>query len=163
MLDQLWPPVKAGLEVLYLWGLGKCSLPWSVVWWVVPLGSCIRKETKVFPLACFNAPGKTLLASWLPTFWKPRREAGTWSQHLISTGSFNSSVPIMAPLPCAWYLSSQDASIYLIYIIIIILIWPCWAACGILVPWTGIEPMTLVLEAQSFNCCTTREVPFNLL
>ena len=68
MLDQLWPPVKAGLETLYLWGLGKCSLPWSVVWWVVPLGSCRCKETKVFPLAYFNAPGKTLLVSWLPAF-----------------------------------------------------------------------------------------------
>ena len=32
-------------------------------------------------------------------------------------------------------------------------------ACGILVPWSGIEPMTPVVEAGSLNHWTTREVP----
>ena len=32
-------------------------------------------------------------------------------------------------------------------------------ACGILVPWPGIEPMSLALEAWSLNHWTTREVP----
>ena len=33
--------------------------------------------------------------------------------------------------------------------------WPCLAACRILVPWPGMEPMPLAVEA----CWTTREVP----
>ena len=33
--------------------------------------------------------------------------------------------------------------------------------CGILLPWPGIEPVPLVLEAQSLNHWTIREVPQN--
>ena len=33
------------------------------------------------------------------------------------------------------------------------------AACGILVPWSGIEPVPTVLSAQTLNHWTTREVP----
>ena len=33
------------------------------------------------------------------------------------------------------------------------------AACGILVPWSGIEPVSLEVEAWSPNDWTTREVP----
>ena len=36
-------------------------------------------------------------------------------------------------------------------------------ACGILFPWPGIKPMPLVLEAQSLNPWTTREVLFLLI
>ena len=32
-------------------------------------------------------------------------------------------------------------------------------ACGILVPWPGIKPISSALEAWSFNHWTTREVP----
>ena len=32
-------------------------------------------------------------------------------------------------------------------------------ACGILVPWPGIEPAPLAVEAQSLNHFTAREVP----
>ena len=39
------------------------------------------------------------------------------------------------------------------------LFWLCQAACGILVFWPGIEPMTPALEAQSLNHWTAREVP----
>ena len=37
--------------------------------------------------------------------------------------------------------------------------WPCCMACGILVPWPGIEPMSPAVEAWSLNNWTTREVP----
>ena len=35
----------------------------------------------------------------------------------------------------------------------------CHTACGILVPWPGIEPVPPALEVQSLNHWTTREVP----
>ena len=38
----------------------------------------------------------------------------------------------------------------------------CSAACGILVPRSGIEPRTLALEAQSPHHWTTREVPWTV-
>ena len=39
--------------------------------------------------------------------------------------------------------------------------WPHWAACGILVPWPGIEPVPPAVEAWSLiNHWTAREVPF---
>ena len=38
-------------------------------------------------------------------------------------------------------------------------LWPCYAACGILVPQPGIAPAPAALEAQSLNHWTVREVP----
>ena len=35
--------------------------------------------------------------------------------------------------------------------------------CSILVPWSGIEPVTPAMEGCSSNLCTTREVPFDKL
>ena len=37
--------------------------------------------------------------------------------------------------------------------------WPCRAACGILVPRPRIEPLPPVMEAKSLNNWTAREVP----
>ena len=37
--------------------------------------------------------------------------------------------------------------------------WSCFTACGISVPWPGIEPVPPAVEAQSLNHWTTREVP----
>ena len=37
--------------------------------------------------------------------------------------------------------------------------WPCHAACGILVPWPGMEPAPPALEGQSLKHWTPREVP----
>ena len=37
--------------------------------------------------------------------------------------------------------------------------WPHHAACGILVPQPGIEPVPPAVEAQSLNHWTAREVP----
>ena len=42
------------------------------------------------------------------------------------------------------------------------LFWPCFMACGILVPQSGIELFPAVVEAQSLNPWTAREVPGNL-
>ena len=47
--------------------------------------------------------------------------------------------------------------LFLLYFFCFVL--PCPAACGILVPWAGIEPMSHPVEAQSLNHWTTREVP----
>ena len=44
-------------------------------------------------------------------------------------------------------------------IIIIIVFWPCCMACGILAPWPGIKPKSLILAALYLNHWTTREVP----
>ena len=41
--------------------------------------------------------------------------------------------------------------------------WPCHAACGILVPQPGIEPMPPAVEVQSPNHWTAREFPAVLL
>ena len=37
--------------------------------------------------------------------------------------------------------------------------WPCCAACGIIIPWPGIEPMPPAMAMQSLNHWTAREVP----
>ena len=39
---------------------------------------------------------------------------------------------------------------------------PRHKACGILIPWPGIEPTTRVLEAQSLNHWINRQVPVQL-
>ena len=44
-------------------------------------------------------------------------------------------------------------------ILFIYLFWPHRAACGILVPQPGIEPMPHTVEAQSLNHWAAREVP----
>ena len=36
---------------------------------------------------------------------------------------------------------------------------PCFTACGIFVPWPGIESVCPAVEVQSLNRCTMREVP----
>ena len=36
---------------------------------------------------------------------------------------------------------------------------PHHVACGILIPWPGIEPVTPALEAQNLNHWTIKEVP----
>ena len=51
----------------------------------------------------------------------------------------------------------DSAAVFLIYLPII-----C-AACGILVPRPGIEPVPSALEVQSLNRWTAREVPLTLI
>ena len=45
------------------------------------------------------------------------------------------------------------------YLFIYLFTWPHHEECRILVPWPGIEPLPPVLEAQSLNHWTTKEVP----
>ena len=40
-----------------------------------------------------------------------------------------------------------------------LILWPCCRACGILVPWPGLNTHAPELEAQNLNRWTTREVP----
>ena len=44
-------------------------------------------------------------------------------------------------------------------LLLLFFFWPCHTACGILVPWPGIEIMPLAVKAQSPNQWTVREVP----
>ena len=37
--------------------------------------------------------------------------------------------------------------------------WPCYVACGILVPQPGLEPGAPPMEVQSLKHWTTREIP----
>ena len=52
---------------------------------------------------------------------------------------------------------------YFTYLLLNLFIWPCRAACRILVPRPGTEPMPPAVEAWSPNHCTAREVPRRLI
>ena len=62
--------------------------------------------------------------------------------------------PNLAHFQCPWTLF-----IILLTYYSFLIFWSHHMACRILVPWPGIEPMPPVLEAQSLNNWTTREVP----
>ena len=66
--------------------------------------------------------------------------------------------PLFSWLPRTFYLFLSICLLSEIFF----LFWPWHVACGILVPWSGIEPTRLALEAQSLNCWTTRVVPLSL-
>ena len=53
--------------------------------------------------------------------------------------------------------SASHSSLFFLFIFNFF--WLHHAACGILVPWPGIEPMPLAVEAWSLTHWTTREVP----
>ena len=84
-------------------------------------------------------------------------------QRLIMTRVLMFSCKVGRNVNCNFsdqYISKLE--IYIpIYPVIILLsfFWPHLAACGILVPRTGIKPVPPVLEAQSLNHWTAREVP----
>ena len=61
-------------------------------------------------------------------------------------------------IPSAWKLVP---SVHLIqfHIVFFFFFWPHWVACGILVPWPGIEPESLAVRAPSPNHWTARELP----
>ena len=79
--------------------------------------------------------------------WLRAHASGAW---FWSLRVLNSSCPIISPCDFG------QVFIYFIYYFSIVL---CHMACGILVPWAGIEPMTPALEVWSLNHWTTREVP----
>ena len=58
------------------------------------------------------------------------------------------------PYPDSDYLYPRPPTLYFFFFF-----WPCRAACGILVPGPGIEPMPPAVEAQSPNHWEAREVP----
>ena len=47
--------------------------------------------------------------------------------------------------------------LYIFIIIIIIIMWLCSPAFGILIPRPGIEPGSTAMKVPSFNHCTTRD------
>jgi hypothetical protein len=62
------------------------------------------------------------------------------------------SVPLLSPKGKGLWLSP-------LLFVCLFVFWLCHEACGILVPWSGIEPMTPVVEAGSLNHWTARKVP----
>ena len=64
-----------------------------------------------------------------------------------------------APLRSPLGLHALPHSSFSKHFIYLFIFWPCHTACGILVPWSGIEPLSPAVEVQSFNHWTAREVP----
>ena len=76
------------------------------------------------------------------TAWaKSQRGETAWSLNLIPKGSGN-----------LWKILSWGMASFLFF-------WPRHAACGILVPQPGIEPMPPIMEVQSLNHWIARETP----
>ena len=48
---------------------------------------------------------------------------------------------------------------FILTFVFLIYFWPCLTACGILVPWPGIEPRPSALKAPIPNHCNPREFP----
>ena len=92
------------------------------------------------------------------------------SQEFVSGVAFHHSVP---PTKCCECPSLLLDTVYLdcsslncpsdwllfffLMFVIYLFIWPCRRACGILVPWPGIEPVPSAVKAQSPNHWTARE------
>lgn len=49
--------------------------------------------------------------------------------------------------------------LFLSLLLVFVFFWPWHMACGILVPWPGIEPASPAVEAQTLNHWTTSKVP----
>ena len=83
---------------------------------------------------------------------------GGWGTETLAFGTL--------PDPIRYVSSSGFSSVplrkfyyYLFNFNFILLFWPQYVACGILVPQSGIKPGYPGSEAQSLNHWTTREVP----
>ena len=84
---------------------------------------------------------------------------------LLITNWVDKSVSkVTCPVPWAWLVVTsghlERLTVWWNYAFLIIFI---FLACGILVPWPGIEPVPSALGAPSCNQLTTREVPAVLL
>lgn len=55
------------------------------------------------------------------------------------------------------------AKVHLKFLFIYFMFWPSCVACRVLIPWTGIEPMSPVVNVQTPNPWTTREIPKGFL
>ena len=77
---------------------------------------------------------------------------------------------LSCPPQCSLFFFTDHSDSFLPYIpcsfkniiIIIIIVWPHRVAYGTLVPWPGIKPLPLAIEAQSLTHWTLREVPQDL-
>lgn len=81
-----------------------------------------------------------------------------------------SSLLYSALYPTLWGLHSHSAPALYVMLtstqmlfISFFFFWPCLVACGILVPWSVMEPMVLAFEARNLNHWTTREIPEQIL
>ena len=68
-------------------------------------------------------------------------------------------------LPVTWpsvtALLGLPKHLFLVFCFLFLIFWPRCAACGILVPWSGLEPASPALGEQSLNHWTDREVPLS--
>ena len=60
----------------------------------------------------------------------------------------------LSPIKISRFLLSFPRTVFFF----LITFWPHWAVYGILVPQSGIEPVSLTAEEWSLNCGTAREV-----
>ena len=81
--------------------------------------------------------------------------------------SLSALLSLSCPPQCSLFFFTNHSDSFLPYIPcsfknIIIIIWPHRVAYGTLVPWPGIKPLPLAIEAQSLTHWTPREVPQDL-
>ena len=112
-----------------------------------------RKNAQLIFHNCFNLPtvnshledvGRHIV------FWLPKKPVSFIALLFVSC--------LRRPSFFAKDLNIFSKHIFFWYFLQVFCVWPQHAACGLLVPHPGIEPTTLVLEAQSLNHWTTREV-----
>ena len=72
-------------------------------------------------------------------------------------GSFLSSIHAFSCC-CCWF-----GFLILEFFVLFCFVWPCCVACGILVPWPGVEPRPSTVKAQSPNHWADREFPLYYL
>ena len=98
------------------------------------------------------------LGHWV--LWKERR--GDWRQRSSLEVLVRGTQTFASPNSDSMFCRREE--VYFLYFFFFIIIWggAYCTACGILVPWPGIEPMLPGVEAQSPNHWATREDPGGL-
>ena len=79
-----------------------------------------------------------------------------WSR---SNGFFNNISSYLFSLLILLALNPVVSFLFLSLLLFFVFFWPWHMACGILVPWPGIEPASPAVEAQTLNHWTTSKVP----
>ena len=64
---------------------------------------------------------------------------------------------------CSLYKTRITLRVKVVLLLLCLIFWPHFAACGILFPWPGIKPMFSALEVQSLNHWTASEVSKGVL
>ena len=98
------------------------------------------------------AKSRTQLNDWTEPNWKPKDVIRTWNWY------------ISLPYPLfSLILFKIVLTGFSIIIKSLLFFWPPWVACGILVPWLGIETQVPAVKAPSPHHWTIKEFPSNLI